>query len=107
MGVNWRNKILANSIKNEFDEVSIMKDIKEREEIINNYQSYGFLDKDDAIKKIQLLRISDEDIAAVTVLRFSTSSTPFSLATNDQIVGELVMQKNILCEKLIKKQMED
>ena len=43
---------MANSIKNEFDEVSIMKDIKEREEIINNYQSYGFLDKDDAIKKI-------------------------------------------------------
>lgn len=99
-GCNKRNGIM----KDAFDKASLIKDINERDSIIFNYQRYGLLDRDDAIKKIQELRISDEDIAAVIAVNLSVSSIPFSQSTNDQLVGELAMQRNILQAKLIKKQ---
>lgn len=95
---------MSDSIKDAFDNASLIRDIAERENIICNYQKYSLLDREDAIKKIQKLRISGKDVADVTVVHLSVSSTPFSQATDDQIVGELAMQRNILKEKLIKKQ---
>ena len=59
------------------------------------------------MKKIKELRISDEDIAVATSINLSVSSIPFSQSTNDQIVGELAMQRDILQAKLIKKQVEE
>ena len=98
---------MSNPIKDAFDKASLIKNIGERDSIISDYQRYGLLDRDDAIKKIQELRISDEDIAAVTTVNLSISSIPFSQSTNDQIVGELAMQRHILQAKLIKKQAEE
>lgn len=98
---------MSNPIKDAFDKASLIKNIDERDSIISDYQRYGLLDRDDAIKKIQELRISDEDIAAVTTVNLSISSIPFSQSTNDQIVGELAMQRHILQAKLIKKQVEE
>lgn len=97
---------MSNPIIDEFDKASLIKDINERDSIICNYQKYGLLDRDDAIKKIQELRISDKDIAAATVVNLSVSSIPFSQSTNDQIIGELAMQRDILRAKLIKKNTE-
>lgn len=93
---------MSNPIKDILDKESMIKDITERENIICNYQRYGLLDRENAIKKIQELRISDEDIAATTAVNLSVSSIPFSRSTNDQIVGELAMQRDILQAKLIK-----
>lgn len=45
-----------------------------------------FLDRDDAIRKIQELRKGDKDIATATVVNLSVSSTPFSQSTNDQVL---------------------
>ena len=98
---------MGNPIKDTFDKASLIKDIAERENIICNYQKYGLLDRDDAIKKIQELRISDKDVAVVTTANLSVSSLPFSQSTNDQIVRELAMQRDILQAKLIKKQAEE
>lgn len=98
---------MSNPIKDAFDKASLIKDINERDSIIFNYQRYGLLDRDDAIKKILELRISDEDIAAATAVNLSASSIPFSQSTNNQIVGELAMQRDILQAKLIKKQAEE
>ena len=97
---------MSNSIKDEFDKVSLIKDIREIDRITINYQRYGSLDRNEAIRKIQELRINDKDIAVATAVRLAASSTPFSQSTNDQIVGELLMQRNILQAKLIKKQTE-
>lgn len=94
-------------MKDIFDKESMSKDIAEIENIICNYQRYGLLDRENAMKKIKELRISDEDIAAATSINLSVSSIPFSQSTNDQIVGELAMQRDILQEKLIKKQVEE
>jgi len=98
---------MSNPIKDIFDIESLSKDIAERENIIQNYRATGYLDRNDAIKKIQELRINDGDVAAVTSVNLVTSSIPFSQSTNDQIVAELAMQRDILQAKLIKKQMEE
>ncbi len=94
-------------MKDIFDKESMSKDIAEIENIICNYQRYGLLDRENAMKKIKELRISDEDIAAATSINLSVFSIPFSQSTNDQIVGELAMQRDILQAKLIKKQVEE
>lgn len=90
---------MSNLNQKSFDNASLIKDITERDNIIRNYQLYGFLDRDDAIKKIMELR-SDNDVATVTSINLSVSSIPFNQSTNDQIVGELAMQKDILESKL-------
>jgi len=90
---------MNNQIIDEFDKASLIKEIHERDIIICN--------RDDAIRKIQELRKGDKDIATATVVNLSVSSTPFSQSTNDQIVRELAMQRNILQAKLIKKNTEE
>lgn len=94
---------MNNPIKDIFDKESLIKSIAERENIIRKYQETGFLDRNDAIKKIQELRSNDEDIAVVTSVKLATFSMPFSQSTNDQIIAELAMQRDILRAKLIKK----
>ncbi|MCI8941058.1 MAG: hypothetical protein HFH48_02370 [Lachnospiraceae bacterium] len=101
-GCNVREVIMSNPVKDIFDQESIMKDIAERENIICNYKKSGLLDRDHAIKKIQELRISDEDIAVATSVKLAISSISFNQATNAQIVGELIMQRDILQAKLTK-----
>ena len=51
---------MSNPMKDIFDKESMIKDIAERENIICNYQKYGLLDRENAIKKIQELRRGDE-----------------------------------------------
>ena len=51
-GCNRRNRIMSNPIKDAFDKASLIKNIDERDSIISDYQRYGLLDRDDAIKKI-------------------------------------------------------
>lgn len=91
---------MSNLNQKSFDNASLIKDITERDNIIRNYQLYGLLDRDDAIKKIMELRRSDNDVATVPSINLSVSSIPFNQSTNDQIVGELAMQKDILEAKL-------
>ena len=43
---------MGNSIKKEYDRLSITKDIAERQNIIRQFQITGFLDRNDAIEKI-------------------------------------------------------
>lgn len=93
---------MSNPILENFDKAEMIKDIAERNEIISNYQKYGILDRDNAIQKIKELRIKDNDIAKVTVTKIAISSTPFEEAPNDQLVGELAMQRDILLAKLSK-----
>lgn len=69
---------MSNPMKNIFDKESMIKDIAEREDIICNYQKYGLLDRENAIKKIQGLRRGDENVAAITSVKLAASSVPFN-----------------------------
>ena len=89
------------------DTESLIKDIKERDDIIQNYRITRSLDRDNAIKKIMELRSRDIDIYRITVAGLAISSTPFNIATNEQIIRDLETQKNILEAKLIKIDIEE
>lgn len=86
---------------------SLIKDIAEREKIISDYKKYGILDRDKAIKKIQELRIKDKEVEKITIAKLATFSIPFSMSSDEQIVAELDMQKEILKAKLIIIQNEE
>lgn len=86
---------------------SLIKDIVEREKIISDYKKYGILDRDKAIKKIQELRIKDKEVEKITIAKLATFSIPFSMSSDEQIVAELDMQKEILKAKLIIIQNEE
>ena len=90
-----------NNEKGKNDKVSIAKDIREREEIINKYYSTGILDRQSAIEKIQKLRLTDEHIATATAVRLTISSVPFDQVSDEGIISELKMQVTILKEKLL------
>lgn len=98
---------MSNPIKDEFDKMSLEKDIAERNHIIQLFQSTGYLDRDDAIKKIKKARISNEDVAKVTTANLLVRATPFDQAPDAQIVGELIMQRDILFAKLAKRASEE
>ena len=73
-----------------------LNSIKERKEIIDKYYNTGYLDRDEAVKKIKELRITDENVGKITTIKLAQSSIPFEYATNESIVAELEMQTKIL-----------
>lgn len=73
-----------------------LNSIKERKEIIDKYYKTGYLDRDEAVKKIKELRITDENVGKITTIKLAQSSIPFEYATNESIVAELEMQTKIL-----------
>lgn len=93
---------MDNRFKETYDRASMLKDISDREQMINNFRRTGYLDRDKAIQKIQELRLSDTDVAAATTARLAISSTPFSQVSNQGIIAELQMQLEILSAKTLK-----
>lgn len=83
---------------------SLIKDIAEIEKIISDYKKNGVLDRDKAINKIQELRIKDKEVEKITIAKLATFSIPFSMSSDEQIVAELDMQKEILKAKLFRLQ---
>ena len=83
------------------DKVKILNDIKERENIINSYNTFGCLDRENAIHKIQELRIKDSQVGQVTAIKLVQHTIPFEQASDSQIVNELMMQVGILKSELL------
>ena len=92
--------------KKAYDIASIMKDIQERQKMVNEYQMTKRLDRDKAISKIQELRITNENVATVTSIKLAQYSVPFSEVPNENIVAELKMQMDILSAELAKELSE-
>ena len=86
--------------KNIYDAVSLARDIKEREDIIDTFNRYGYLDRDNAIKKILELRGKDPEVLTITSAKLAVTSIPFEQASNQDIVAELEMQMGLLSGKL-------
>ena len=93
---------MINNPKKGYDCASALKDILERKQIIDNYHLTGYLDRDQAIKKIVEIRQTDAEVAAVTSARLVVSSMPFSSVSNQGIIAELQMQIDILSAKSMK-----
>ena len=59
---------MSNPIKTEYDKMSITKDITERENIVRQFQMTGFLNRNDAIKKISKGLTYDQAVKIKEVL---------------------------------------
>ena len=66
---------MGNSIKKEYDRLSITKDIVERQNIIRQFQITGFLDRNDAIKKIESIQVTDAELALATIAKQAQSGS--------------------------------
>ncbi len=85
------------------DTKSLIKDIKERNDIIRKYNLYGLLDRDDAIRKIMELRAKDKEVLQIAIENMTGPITLLDQLTNDQLAKELSAQITILLIKLMRK----
>lgn len=75
------------SIKQTCDNSTLMKDLTERQQIIQLFNCTGYIDRDNAIKKIKELRVTDVDVAAITSAKLVTNSILFDNATNEGLIA--------------------
>lgn len=99
---------MTNPIKREYDKMSITNDIIERENIIRQFQTTGFLDRNKAIKKITLLQLTDADMAFATVAKQTQcGSVDLYQADNNLIIANIQFQIEILNAKLANLALEE
>ena len=99
---------MSNPIKREYDKLSIAKDIIERENIIRQFQTTGFLDRNEAIEKMKALQLTDADMALATVAKQTQcGSVNLYQADNNLIITNMQFQIDFLKAKLAKLKLEE
>lgn len=99
---------MGNPLKREYDKMSITKDIIERENIIRQFQTTGFFDRNEAIEKILSLQHTDADMALATVAKQTQCGrVDLYQADNNLIIANIQFQVDILIAKLAKLELED
>lgn len=99
---------MDNSIKTECDKLSVVKDINERQNIIRQFETTGFLDRNKAINKITSLQITDTELLTATKLKqVASGSVNLYQADDNTIISNLQFQVNFLISKLGKLNLED
>lgn len=99
---------MSNPIKREYDKLSLTKDIIEREKIVYQFQTTGFLDRNDAIEKIKSIQLTDIELATATVAKQAQfGSIDLYQADNKLIITNVLFQIDFLKTKLAKLELED
>lgn len=99
---------MGNPIKREYDKMSITKDIIERENIIRQFQTTGFLDRNEAINKITSLQFTDAELVKATaVQQVKNGSVDLYQVDNYTIVTNIQFQIDFLKAKLAKIEKEE
>ena len=99
---------MSNPIKREYDKLSLAKDIAERENIVNQFQATGFLDRNDAIEKIKAIQLTDVELATATVAKqVQFGSIDLYQANNTLIIKNIQFQIDFLKAKLVKLELEE
>ena len=99
---------MSNSMKREYDKLSLTKDIIEREKIIYQFQTTGFLDRNDAIEKINSIQITDIELATATAVKqVQFGSVVLYQADDNLIIANIQFQIDFLKAKLAKLELED
>ena len=88
------------------ENLSLLKDIRDIDDLLNQYFQNGSVDRKKAISKIRELRITNKDIGKVAAATLPFNFIPFSEASNDQIAGELKAYKAILSENYLRNMQE-
>ena len=99
---------MDNSIKTECDKLSVVNDINERQNIIRQFETTGFLDRNKAINKITSLQITDTELLTATKLKqVASGSVNLYRADDNTIISNLQFQVDFLISKLGKLNLED
>lgn len=99
---------MDNSIKTECDKLSVINDINERQNIIRQFETTGFLDRNKAINKITSLQITDTELLTATKLKqVASGSVNLYQADDNTIISNLQFQVDFLISKLGKLNLED
>ena len=99
---------MSNPIKREYDKLSLTKDIIERENIVYQFQTTGFLDRNDAIEKIKTTQLTDADLALATITKQAIRrSVDLHQADDNLIIANMQFQIDFLKAKLAKLELED
>ncbi len=99
---------MGNPIKREYDKISIIKDIKEREKIIYQFHTTGFLDRNDAIEKIESIQLTDGELALATKAKqIESGRVDLYQVNNNLIISNIQFQLDFLKAKLAKLELED
>lgn len=99
---------MDNSIKTECDKLSVVNDINERQNIIRQFETTGFLDRNKAINKITSLQITDTELLTATKLKqVASGSVNLYQADDNTIISNLRFQVDFLISKLGKLNLED
>ncbi len=99
---------MSNPIKREYDKLSISRDIVEREKIVKHFQNSGFLDRNDAIQKIESIQFTDVELAAATVAKqVQFGSVNLYQVDDHLIITNMQFQIDFLKTKLAKLELED
>lgn len=99
---------MSNPIKREYDKLSLAKDIAERENIVYQFQMTGFLDRNEVIKKITSLQLTDAELALVTKAKQKASGSVDLYQVDDNlIISNMRFQIDFLKAKLAKLELED
>ena len=99
---------MSNPIKREYDKLSLTKDIVEREKIFYQFQTTGFLDRNDAIEKIKSIQLTDIELATATFAKqVQFGSVDLYQADDMLIITNIQFQIDFLKAKLAKLELED
>lgn len=99
---------MSNPIKREYDKLSLAKDIAERENIVYQFQMTGFLDRNEVIKKITSLQLTDAELALATKAQQKASGSVDLYQVDDNlIISNMRFQIDFLKAKLAKLELED
>ena len=99
---------MSNPIKREYDKLSLAKDIAERENIVYQFQKTGFLDRNETIKKITSLQLTDAELALATKAKQKASgSVDLYQVDDDLIISNMRFQIDFLKVKLANLESED
>ena len=90
-----------------FENLSILKDIREIDDLLNGYCQIGYIDREKAISKIRELRITNSDIRKAATETLPSNIIPFSQANDSQLAGELNAYRTILAENYLRNTPEE
>lgn len=89
------------------ENISLLKDIQDIDDILNQYNRNGVLDRKRAIDKIRELQLTNKDIGTVVAATIPFNFIPFNRASNDQLASELNAYRTILEENCLRNIVED
>ena len=90
-----------------FENQSLLKDIQDIDDMLNQYRRSGLINREKVISKIRELRATNKDIRETTMATLPLNPIPFGEASNNQLVSEINAYKLILQENYWRNKQED